>query len=738
MLWVLIACLSPGDPPLVHVAAEITPLARPRAAADPVAASDEIVVLPVPGSDLEGSFDAAGARLVRRAESVTVRTRAWGRQPDLQTVPIAPPRRDTCARQKVLAGGACVERLEYERGGLTEWWRARPEGLEQGWLLASPPSGHGPLVIELDIGGTATPVASNAAHLEGADGSAWRVSGLAAWDAHGTALSARFEPAPGGLRVIVDDAGATYPVEIDPVYTTAATTLSTGSSRFGSAVAAAGDVDGDGHGDIIVGDYAWREGEGWSAIFLGSADGVSMASQTRLKVTPGAGEDQYFGASVAGAGDVNGDGYADVIVGAPLSSDEEAGQAFVLLEPMSGEYDVGTDALTGDTEKGWFGSAVSGAGDVNGDGYDDVIIGAPGDGDLPGRAYVYPGSATGVAALDATTLAGEHAEDEFASSVAGAGDVDGDGYHDVVVGAPGVDGEDGAAYVYMGSSIGVATSAAVTLSGDSSSERLGASVAGGGDVNGDGNDDVVVGAPYYSPPDGPVSAGRVYLYLGATSGPSDVPTTTLLATEELTARAYFGSQVSSAGDVNRDGYDDVVVLADGEVYVFQGSVSGVSSTASTALLSVGDVDPRACGGAGDVNGDGYADILTGAIDLENSEGLVTVHHGYADGGLDDADGDGYAAIDDCDDADDEINAGATDAPDDGVDQDCDGADASVGAPSGEDSSADDSAPADSGSADEDADKAQTTCGCAATGLASPVSMLWLACVAALARRRGVR
>src|SRR5439155_548921 len=150
-----------------------------------------------------------------------------------------------------------------------------------------------------------------------------------------------------------------------------------------------------------------------------------------------------------------------------------------------------------------FGRAVGTAGDVNGDGFSDVIVGAPlndnGQSD-EGRAYVYLGSASGVAASAAWTTESNQASAFYGYSVATAGDVNGDGYSDVIVGAPQYDNgqsDEGRAFVYLGSASGLATSAAWTFDCKQPSASFGYSVGTAGDVNGDGFSDVIVGAPLF-------------------------------------------------------------------------------------------------------------------------------------------------------------------------------------------------------------------------------------------------
>ena len=203
-----------------------------------------------------------------------------------------------------------------------------------------------------------------------------------------------------------------------------------------------------------------------------------------------------FGWSVAGAGDLNDDGYSDVIVGAPSAGGHRRSCAYIYYggPTMDNVADV---TLTGAADRyGRFGWSVAGAGDVNDDGYGDVIVGAPRGTGGAGDAYIYYGAS----AMDNTadiTLREAAYRAFFGESVAGAGDVNGDNYDDVIVGAPGNDLVAGAgrAYVYYGGSTPFGSPAFI-LTEQVAGEMFGISV-GLADFNGDGRADIIVGAPGY-------------------------------------------------------------------------------------------------------------------------------------------------------------------------------------------------------------------------------------------------
>ena len=263
---------------------------------------------------------------------------------------------------------------------------------------------------------------------------------------------------------------------------------------------------------------------------------------------------------------------------------------------------------------------------MNGDGYADVIVGANQYGATDaGAAMVWHGSGSGVnggtagtPANAARTISGPAAGAHLGRSVATAGDVNGDGYADVIVGAPHYTNgqtEEGAAYVYLGSATGVAASWDNADEGNQAGAWFGQSVACAGDVNGDGYADVVVGAPLYT--NGQSEEGRPSCGMARLGG---ISTTRDWWAEGNAAEAWYGSAVATAGDVNGDGYSDLIVGAygaasqAGSVYVYHGGPDMPSTTANWTKRS-NQEDAYfgwSVGTAGDVNGDGYADIIVGA------------------------------------------------------------------------------------------------------------------------------
>ncbi len=473
-----------------------------------------------------------------------------------------------------------------------------------------------------------------------------RYRNLLVHDAHGKTLPARFVRHAGGFGIEVDDSDVVYPITVDPIMTGSTWSVEGGqlSAFLGASVASAGDVNNDGFDDIIVGAPAYDNGqinEGRAYVYHGSATGPSTTFSWKSESNQTLAS---FGNSVSSAGDFNGDGYGDVIIGAELFDGStgsapsgkissfalDHGRAVIFLGSATGLSIAPLWTVTGSYVGSNLGRTVASAGDVNADGYDDVIIGIPGGiftfgGE--GQVYVVYGAGT-TSAISITSLWGTpQSGANFGASVSGAEDVNGDGFDDVIVGAPfffETQTHEGFAYVFHGSSTGIITTAAQTLKLGQRMAYFGQRVAGLGDVNADGFSDVAVSAPDYD--GGEINEGKVFVYLGSPSGISSIASWTA---ESNQAGAKFGSSIASAGDINGDGIRELLVGAglydngetdEGRVFLYLGSAAGLN------LNSIWSADSNqanahfgtSVSSAGDVNGDGHDDVIVGAPDWESS------------------------------------------------------------------------------------------------------------------------
>lgn len=318
------------------------------------------------------------------------------------------------------------------------------------------------------------------------------------------------------------------------------------------SIAGAGDVNGDGFADLIVGS---GQGStlGVARLYLGGSSGPgTQPSWTASQSNPYT----ALGYSVAGAGDVNGDGFGDLIVGEPLFGfispfeAPAAGRARIYLGSTQGPDADPIWVSERVVQFGWFGSSVAGAGDVNADGYADVVVGGVNGfrGTEQGVAQVFLGSSPAPGIEPVLNLLGDGTLAHLGASVASAGDVDADGFDDVLIGEPDFDlpaGTEsaGRAYLYSGRAEGVATSPAWNAEGSRFSQGVGITVAGAGDVNGDGRKDVLVG-----------SFEGAALYEGTAVGTNRAPQAQATAVSRTECVSPFGAAVllDASGSTDED------------------------------------------------------------------------------------------------------------------------------------------------------------------------------------------
>ena len=439
------------------------------------------------------------------------------------------------------------------------------------------------------------------------------------------------------------------------------------SAQLGFSVGSAGDVNGDGIDDLILGGPPGA-GQAWiiygnGAGFPASFDVNTLNGANGFTVTGINSSSDNFGYSVSSAGDINNDGFDDLIIGARLAGSPDPGAAWVIYGKanqgavLSANTLIGSTGfkLTGDGANAQAGRSVASAGDINNDGFDDFLVSSPFHASTAvqtGSVYVVFGKGTAfanntnLAALDGTNgfeIIGEAQNDMAGWSASSAGDVNNDGFDDILIGARevtvGSARNAGSAYLIYGKATGYTADLLLSdLTGPNGTQFQGATaqssaanVASAGDVNGDGFDDMIIGAP------GASETGRAYVVFGKAGGfGANVALGDLIESQGFTIYGEnlgdaVGSWVSSAGDFNGDGYDDVIVGAEaadasgaqsGGFYMIFGRAGGFTARVNLSELdgsngfqitpTVGEVGVDSkVSAAGDLNNDGFDDIVVG-------------------------------------------------------------------------------------------------------------------------------
>jgi hypothetical protein len=619
-------------------------------------------------------------------------------------------------------------RIGFDYGGYSLVYDHEKQGMEQSFVIYRRPSGSKPLSIALQLAGDlAASVKDDALRLSAGNAPDTRLvyDQLTVWDSHHRQLPAHMR-LDGSRRLVlsIDDSKAVYPVTVDPfshgasiTYTVqnilnSGITDASAHTVFGYSVAGS-DVNKDGFSDIVIGAPTFANISAITAAHSGTATltttitGAAFVyyggnngpgtSPSKVLQPGGLSVGALFGFSVSAIGTAGGTG-SGIMVGAPGQqqtityvgspqaipvgavyvfygsssvfnasiTSEPAANVVLTLAPTDF-----TSTVAPPTRNPLFGWSIADAGDINGDGYDEIIVGSPNYAESPlvlgtsasGRIDIFNGSASGVAATHSTTTYGLLTGELFGFSVNTAGHVDGDATHaGIIVGAPGnvLTGSiiRGRAYVFYGASGGITSVSDAAASGTVgmtiiepnplSATLFGFSVSTAGDVDNDGHDDMIIGAPLS--PTGTFGSeaaiGKAYIYYGGTlSGGSLVPSraSVTLTSPRATSKLnfLFGWSVANVGNVTGDAAADVAIgepgsLAvsasaigtyltalgisstlqsnSGQAYVFAGS-SGASISTSPILTVNDPSTPNELGysvrGAGDVDGDGHPDFMIG-------------------------------------------------------------------------------------------------------------------------------
>jgi len=461
----------------------------------------------------------------------------------------------------------------------------------------------------------------------------------------------------------------------------------------GVSVSDAGDINNDGIDDLIIRAHLFDSqnsliaGESY-VVFgdsnVGASGTLELSSLNGTNgfiitgIDPGDQLDDY---SVSNAGDINNDGINDLIIGASTAQPNgtnKAGKSYVVFGRSQvgagGSLDLSTlngnngFVINGIDEEDYSGSSVSNAGDINNDGIDDLIIGAkladPNGNIRAGESYVVFGGTTvgnsgilELSSLNGTNgfvINGVDAEDQLGTAVSHAGDINHDGINDIIIGAIGADPQNlvtGASYVVFGSSqVGIGGILELSslngtngfiINGIDAGDYSSISVSDAGDINNDGIDDLIIGA-YVADPNGKSAAGESYVVFGGinvgNSGTLDLSSldgSNGFVINGIDENDFSGQPVRAAGDINKDGIDDLIISAHnadpngkseaGETYVvFGGTTVGASGTLELSSLNgsngfvingidAGDYSGWSISYAGDINNDRVDDIIIGAI-----------------------------------------------------------------------------------------------------------------------------
>lgn len=456
-----------------------------------------------------------------------------------------------------------------------------------------------------------------------------RMARLKVFDAKGRRLSASYSLNDKSLNMFIDASGASYPITVDPVIDSPDWSMESNRAyaNLGYSVATAGDVNGDGYPDVIVSAPAYNygnENDSRAFVFYGSHSGLDSTADWTMDTA----DINY----VSSIGDINGDGYSDFMISTIDRTGfiDEPGKILVFHGSSAGPNNTAAWSLEISEAYNDFDYSVNPAGDVNGDGYSDLVIGCPeyNNGEnSEGQIQVYYGSSAGLSSEADWVKESDRINTLLGISVSTAGDVNGDGYADIMACSVTSTSNPGKVHVYYGSESGLSDTANWTVEGIGYYNTNGPLGYYAGDVNGDGCSDIIVENNLTN---GLVS---YYIYCGSSSGLGSASSNFLTskykeiiywniaAAGDVNSDGYADIIVTASNDYSYNEKGESIYLK-AAILIYLGSASGPSTGEADWTIEIerenyGPIGPVSR--AGDVNGDGYSEIIIGDWNYSNNE-----------------------------------------------------------------------------------------------------------------------